>query len=427
MAVSSRGRAELAVPKKWKERDDRSPERTKVWTEPKPKKTERKAAVVYYLCRNGHLDHPHFMEVPLASSADGLYLRDLRFRRSYKNGFVWHDLCENDFIYPVHGQEYVLKGSELLEASRGAGSPDAVSSSGNSEKPLELPRSEDQDFPVVRRRHQSWGSLDLHEYKVYKADSTAEIARKAADASTQTDDRRRRRRGVREEREEEEDDEREPVVEENPTTELSRDEISPPQSSPSPETLESLIKADRRPIHGPVTIIEEAEVDDDRDRTFHNHPGGKMRASTVLMQLISCGSISVKDDGFSLISHYRGRLPRGSANQVASKEMDGLMETPGFERLRLEDKEYFSGSLIETKKGGEGVADLPGQNLKRSSSYNADRYVRMCSKMDLIEEVDGVRSKCIPRKPKTPVTKETNAISRSAHGSKRINEDPVKL
>lgn len=37
--------------------------------------------------------------------------------RSYKNGFVWHDLCEDDLILPAHGNEYVLKGSELFEDS----------------------------------------------------------------------------------------------------------------------------------------------------------------------------------------------------------------------------------------------------------------------------------------------------------------------
>lgn len=35
--------------------------------------------------------------------------------RSYKNGFVWHDLSEDDLIFPVQGNEYVLKGSELLD------------------------------------------------------------------------------------------------------------------------------------------------------------------------------------------------------------------------------------------------------------------------------------------------------------------------
>ena len=35
--------------------------------------------------------------------------------RSYKNGFVWQDLSEDDLILPVQGTEYVLKGSELLD------------------------------------------------------------------------------------------------------------------------------------------------------------------------------------------------------------------------------------------------------------------------------------------------------------------------
>lgn len=35
--------------------------------------------------------------------------------RSYKNGYVWNDLAENDTIYPAEGAEYVLKGSELFE------------------------------------------------------------------------------------------------------------------------------------------------------------------------------------------------------------------------------------------------------------------------------------------------------------------------
>jgi hypothetical protein len=30
---------------------------------------------VYYLCRNRHLEHPHFIEVPLAAPEEGLYLR----------------------------------------------------------------------------------------------------------------------------------------------------------------------------------------------------------------------------------------------------------------------------------------------------------------------------------------------------------------
>lgn len=37
--------------------------------------------------------------------------------RSYKNGYVWHDLTDDDLILPAHGNEYVLKGSEIFEES----------------------------------------------------------------------------------------------------------------------------------------------------------------------------------------------------------------------------------------------------------------------------------------------------------------------
>ena len=39
--------------------------------------------------------------------------------RSYKSGYVWNDLAENDIIYPTEGAEYVLKGSELVEGCSG--------------------------------------------------------------------------------------------------------------------------------------------------------------------------------------------------------------------------------------------------------------------------------------------------------------------
>lgn len=66
-----------------------SPDRAKVWTEKSPKYRYNhhynsrspaapphhtvKVPVVYYLCRNRQLEHPHFMEVSLSS--DDLYLR----------------------------------------------------------------------------------------------------------------------------------------------------------------------------------------------------------------------------------------------------------------------------------------------------------------------------------------------------------------
>ncbi|XAR60541.1 hypothetical protein NMG60_11033959 [Bertholletia excelsa] len=410
MAVTSRGRAaDLLVSKKWKERET-SPERTKVWTEPPHKpRAEKKVPVVYYLTRNGQLEHPHFMEVPL-SSPEGLYLRDVINRlnilrgkgmasmyswsskRSYKNGFVWHDLAENDFIYPAHGQDYVLKGSELLDGAFVAKSDDdALSSSFRKPQPPESQKSGDErDFPVpARRRNQSWNAIDFHEYKVYKTECTGESSGRAAaaDASTQTDDKRRRRRAIR--KIEEEEEEKGKVHQQS--TELCSSEISPPPSDSSPETLETLMKSDGRVVLCPEPVGD--------DLTGDSHPSGRLRASSVLMQLISCGSISFRDcggptslkgqdqpHGFSLISHYKARLPRGgsSSNQAGKEAEDN--------NSSFVDKEYFSGSLIETKK------DELVPALKRSSSYNADRT----SHMELTEkEMEVVRAKCLPRKPKT--------------------------
>ncbi|ESQ42368.1 hypothetical protein EUTSA_v10013653mg [Eutrema salsugineum] len=397
------------VPRRSKDQQDTSPDRNRIWSEPRHKPVgNRKVPVVYYLCRNGQLDHPHFMEVTL-SSHDGLYLKDVINRlndlrgkgmanlyswsskRSYKNGFVWHDLSEDDFIFPVQGQEYVLKGSEVLDSCLISNSRSLLeTTSFRDPRSLNPEKHSGDDLRAVnRRRNQSWSSIDLSEYKVYKAtEPSAESTRRlAADASTQTDDRRRRRKPAKEEIEEV----KRPARYENQSTELSRDEISPPPSDSSPETLENLIKADGRLILRP----NETSVD---HRTVESLSSGRMRASAVLLQLISCGSMSfkecgpvlLKDQGLSLTGRSGCTVTRGAADNSLDR---AEKELQSFGRVKLEDKEYFSGSLIETKK-----ELVPA--LKRSSSYNADRSSRMGPTMEKDEE-EAVRAKCIPRKPKS--------------------------
>ncbi|KAL2551410.1 Protein UPSTREAM OF FLC [Forsythia ovata] len=110
-----------------------SPDRAKVLLQQRViRPTLKKVQVVYYLSRNGHLEHPHYMEVTHLANQQ-LRLKDIMERltvlrgkgvpslyswsckRSYRNGYVWNDLGENDIIYPCEGAEYVLKGSELIE------------------------------------------------------------------------------------------------------------------------------------------------------------------------------------------------------------------------------------------------------------------------------------------------------------------------
>ncbi|KAG6779961.1 hypothetical protein POTOM_016366 [Populus tomentosa] len=410
-----------------------SPERAKVWTERSPKyqQQNRKVAVVYYLCRNRQLEHPHFIEVPLASP-DGLYLRDvierlnvLRGRgmaslyswsskRSYKNGFVWHDLCEDDLILPAHGNEYVLKGSELFEESNSdhfapvgtikmqnlkllpqpaSSRSQDDSSSASSLNGKETKHSqEDEISPRLQHpgssgvspestvgKNSSWnGSLSLTEYKVYKSDGFANASTQTEENGSRPKSRETCTRGVStddaslEQECKEDCQNRLPCVKEN--SEICENSVSPPQSSSSPsssggktETLESLIRADVNKINS-FRIIEEEDI-----RMPNN---ARLKASNMLMQLISCGSISVKDHSFGLVPTYRPRFSHSKfpsplySTSVMLGELDSLSENPRVTGLKLEEKEYFSGSLIEMKmlEGGDGLACL-----KRSSSYNADR------------------------------------------------------
>ncbi|GAB2242303.1 hypothetical protein Droror1_Dr00019078 [Drosera rotundifolia] len=419
------------VPRKMrgKETDQISPERTKVWSEPNNKHQHqmknsgrrRVVHVVYYLSRNGQLEHPHFMEVPLSAASDGLFLRDVISRlnllrgkgmasqyswsskRSYKNGYVWHDLEEDDFIHPVQGQDYVLKGSQIILQSNPPVSINsettASSASSSSRKLPDIGKSDDQPViqaPRSHRRNQSWSSIDLQEYKVYKSDSTGADSTKsaAADASTQTDDRRRRRQSLNKE------DETNAGGQE-PSTELNTEEISPPASDSSPETLETLMKADGRVILSTVNEEQQQQNDETRTTVSSYCPSGRMKASSVLMSLISCGSTSFRDHGVVQHHHHglllvpKPRLSRGGTregDEVSSCSSSRFGNGKGGEGI----EEYYSGSLVMEAKKDEFQG-----GLKRSSSYNADRS----SDISITEEMEGMRAKCIPRKPKAQPAK----------------------
>lgn len=78
-----------------------SPERAKVWKEKSPKYHQnRKVPVVYYLCRNRQLEHPHFMEVPV-SSPRGLCLRGRKRKtkiQHFSGIFIYLFICVFVFV-----------------------------------------------------------------------------------------------------------------------------------------------------------------------------------------------------------------------------------------------------------------------------------------------------------------------------------------
>ncbi|CAI8592931.1 unnamed protein product [Vicia faba] len=459
-----------------KYRQQLSPERSKVWKEKPPKYYKnRKVPVVYYLSRNRQLEHPHFMEVPI-KSPDGLFLRDvidkldaLRGRgmadlyswsckRSYKNGYVWHDLSEDDIILPAHGNEYVLKGSELFcESNSDRFSPisnvklpslkrlpepvscrshDEASSSSSMNEREGRNSQEDEISP---REHHTGSSdlspessdgksdcqsLPLTEYKIYKADGLS-------DASTQTDERVSRpqkqktcTRGVSTEDRSLESEcdeicEIQPEVKDD--SEIRTDVVFPPLSNSSPsssagktETLESLIRADASRMNS-FRILEEEGM--------QMQTTTRLKASSLLMQLISCGSISVKNHSLDLIPSYKARFSHSKfpsplfSNSVMLGELDCLVGNPKVSSFRMEDKEYFSGSLVESKMAKEEDE----QNLlKRSSSFNAERTSKELKSQDMEESSSSsINSKCNSR----PVKASSMTIKSSISDESRKSAD----
>lgn len=144
--------------------------------------------------------------------------------------------------------------------------------------------------------------------------------------------------------------------------------LSIPSTRAKSESLESLIRADN--MTNSFRILEE-------DIVVPTCP--KLKPTNVLMQLITCGSLSVKDhENVGIVQAYKPRFPNLKfpspliSRTMMMGELDYLSENPRLMGMRLEDKEYFSGSLIETKM----QRDVPAERysaLKRSSSYNAER------------------------------------------------------
>ncbi|XP_019191470.1 PREDICTED: uncharacterized protein LOC109185924 isoform X2 [Ipomoea nil] len=94
----------------------------------------RKLHIVYFLSRNGRIEHPHLIRVHHLSR-HGVRLRDVKrwmgelrgkelpesyawsYKRKYKTGYVWQDLVDDDLLTPISDNEYVLKGSEISSST----------------------------------------------------------------------------------------------------------------------------------------------------------------------------------------------------------------------------------------------------------------------------------------------------------------------
>lgn len=155
--------------------------------------------------------------------------------------------------------------------------------------------------------------------------------------------------------------------------ELPVEETSPPSSTSSdkPPPPAALLMQQQQPGRRATSEVPEHEP---------SRPG------SMLLQLIACGSTTAPSAAGGVPGKCRaeprrscGLVSRLSARGGADADADEDEDDVGagtdlgrrFGRLAAEDKEYFSGSIVEGG-GGRGTP-LPASSLKRSNSYNEER------------------------------------------------------
>ncbi|XP_019183661.1 PREDICTED: protein UPSTREAM OF FLC [Ipomoea nil] len=343
--------------------------------------TFKKVQVVYYLSRNGLLEHPHYMEVTHLAHRH-LLLKDVMDRltalrgkgmpslyswsckRSYKNGYVWNDLAENDVIYPCEGSEYILKGSELVQ--------------GSSEKFKMLQVSNSQQFQLVRNAHDGGDFLPKRKPV-------------AAKQYPEPEEVQNNNYGEEDEDEEEEYEEKTSYsncsatenqlrvlgVEDKNGGELTRDDSSSP-STTSSSLSEKANNASKRFEHGDSSLLSRNSVlfqliscggsASFRGKTIA--PFTKQAAASVTVGRKSCsGSSLQKEVLIRAAAAARATPPKATEDE---EEIKYMSENPRFGNMQSEEKEYFSGSIVESITT-EQRAEINPVSLKKSNSYNEER------------------------------------------------------
>ncbi|KAL6867684.1 hypothetical protein ACP4OV_015708 [Aristida adscensionis] len=380
------GRAEAAV----------SPERGRpaypaaaAAARPAPARPMRRVQIIYYLCRNGQLEHPHFMELA-QHPHQPLRLKDVLDRltllrgkgmpalfswsckRNYKNGYVWNDLSENDVIYPSDGVEYVLKGSEIFPGCSSDRFQHLRVTDRSPTKPMALPHSHKQYVDSYRDDAAEDPDDDELAYAYHRRAAAARLGRPEVKPVSARSNRSR------------------PV-------ELPVEDTSPPSSTSS----------DKPP---PAAAIIQQPA-----RAQEPEPN---RSGSMLLQLIACGSATPTGGSGKCRAEPRrscGLVSRLSSRAGADDDEDDDDDAGGelsrrFGHMAAEDKEYFSGSIVDGG-GGRGTP-LPAASLKRSNSYNDERSSRVGGGAigedaadEQVEGDQGIRGRCIPGRKKQPLQK----------------------
>ncbi|KAJ8769648.1 hypothetical protein K2173_005251 [Erythroxylum novogranatense] len=429
-------------PRSGREREN-SPDRAKVCMQrEKLVKPVKKVQVVYYLSRNGQLEHPHYMEVPRLANQP-LRLRDVIDRltvlrgkgmpslyswsckRSYKNGYVWNDLAESDVIYPSEGAEYVLKGSELVEGSSERFQLLHVNNSRQSiQEPNVVHTKRKQLSSSSQSRKLEATQNAKYEYQEYEEEEEEDLEESPEEYedeektsyTSSTTPHSRCSRGVSTDELEERPTNINLTTNKDSTNHISSPQPAPPsvlsgqptQNIPTKTTTNASTTPKRFEDGDPVPV---------QSTTSRN---------SVLLHLISCGNLTIPKTKNSMSTIrppvkmnsdisirrsetdlHRGVLCKSAVKVVEEDIINYMSENPRFGNLQAEEKEYFSGSIVESMSENRAMS-LTEAELKRSNSYKEERTTKAETK-DTVEDIKdraAMRGKCIPRKKPSCLAKQ---------------------
>ncbi|CAI9109384.1 OLC1v1009198C2 [Oldenlandia corymbosa var. corymbosa] len=408
----------------------------------RPVPSFKRVQVVYYLSRNGQLEHPHYIEVTHLASQQ-LRLKDVIDRlnvlrgkgmpslyswsckKSYKNGYVWNDLSENDIIYPSEGAEYILKGSEVIVDGSTSG------------KFQQLPSMENFSFHPKQRPVSNHSYEEEHddneteELGVVDDEEYEEKIRYSDPASTTT---RRCSKGV------------------------STDEIhhqQEKQKNPRSHTTEINLENSSSPPSTTSSSLSDKGGNENNSSKRFEDGDPLISRNSMLFQILACGgggvggSLSFRGKHFSAGKQQHQQPPPPSPppkaagvvmvarrrrsscsdlhkevfckslmnnnNNNNSKKMNVeedddeikcMSENPRFGNLQSEEKEYFSGSIVDSISNEERLHVVPS-GLKKSSSYNEERGSKLAvgdagvgadqEDVKKAKSCSHSKSKCIPK------------------------------
>lgn len=170
------------------------------------------------------------------------------------------------------------------------------------------------------------------------------------------------------------------------------------ESSPPPNSSASVLN---QPNHSNNVSTRFEDGDPIASKQSYSVSKAGQSRNSVLLQLIACGSSAVaKPKSPPCVN--QGVVKRERSSQSFRKEVvyrsavkateeedmiNYMSENPRFGNLQAEEKEYFSGSIVESMKEDQRVHSAEPV-LKKSNSYNEERSVILffmqCPQLDLI-------------------------------------------